>query len=769
MAQWIETLEPYIKVQEQVHTATLNPVAGEDLIIGCVLIADAGPSVPTLISGQGQFLSTYSSQDITQEYLESLNNLYIGDDAKLASTMWANAYRLAGSNTLLVMRASKAKDIFFSKPLQKGDLNTYILRDGSLLKYIQGGFKLVNGVGILGNRTSDEGPMYDYYVDNLVDLVDQMNETAKFFSPNYTFYADANGTQVLNIDSDSSLEKKKEAVAVGFDEVYLGELILDTSDDRCDDGLKYIIACDRNATIVDGHLQNIIDLNGTAFSGFTAAEYYAINRYNSATTLRVRIRRFNHDAVVTKELSDSEVSSLTLERPSPYVVLTSVLDTFTNKGTQEPAPSVLERDFYEVAVWDPSISTEVSFFNIGKLTGRGDIEESELNDLIKMIQVQLPDDMRDLGLNYYGYDADDTYTQYSWVETEAQAGTTPTVVDQLPEANSSNVGTYYQVGDVVYTCVPNSIVNGETQIYADLTIDPTRYAILSVSDTDLKKALDEIVLDEVYTTEGLCDLGNTELSFQNYMANIAINENYFYPISTVNSTNYMTIGNSITKIPQDSYKLYAAAPWDIDTGTLGWKYYASPAVIYWEAVARNRRNNEEFASIFGSRYGIAQYSRPVVEFNRKSRQLLLSKKVNTVKWDVAAQTWEFNDSVTKTVALGDSIVNEDGNSRLAIRIGKAMPNLLRQFIGRKINEKLCEDIYGTIDYWFKTTILPMGITVSGYQIFVPYIEANARKNKQQVTINVAFGRSLKYVTVFEDLYDVGADLSTDAHNLTGEG
>ena len=52
MAQWIETLEPYIKVQEQVHTATLNPVAGEDLIIGCVLIADAGPSVPTLISGQ---------------------------------------------------------------------------------------------------------------------------------------------------------------------------------------------------------------------------------------------------------------------------------------------------------------------------------------------------------------------------------------------------------------------------------------------------------------------------------------------------------------------------------------------------------------------------------------------------------------------------------------------------------------------------------------------------------------------------------------------
>ena len=58
MAQWTETLEPYIKVQERVKSATLNPSAGEDLIIGVALISDAGPSTPTLITSQQEFLST---------------------------------------------------------------------------------------------------------------------------------------------------------------------------------------------------------------------------------------------------------------------------------------------------------------------------------------------------------------------------------------------------------------------------------------------------------------------------------------------------------------------------------------------------------------------------------------------------------------------------------------------------------------------------------------------------------------------------------------
>lgn len=752
MAQWKETLEPYVKVYETVKSSTLNPSAGGELIIGCALISDAGPSVPTLITSQSEFLSTYSSADITADYIKTLDQLYKGADKSTASTMWMNAYRLAGSNTLLCVRASKANDIFFAKPLAAGDENSYISRDGALMKRMGADLKLVidyesdkstssqlgwainiDGVGIFGNYTTDAGAQYDYYVDNLVDLVDRLNETSKFFSPEYEFYSDYASTKAnkLTLDSDSKDEDKKKAKSVIFKELYLGNNLIDITDERTrvtptsgtqtvaegegeenitettlQDGMVYAFfeTVDANSSVGD----KIVDINSSAWSGFEAAEYYATNVFNSASELKVRIRRFNHDAVIQKTLTDTTLNE---NNSSPWVVLSDVLGTFTTNGTVTPSKSILDRDFYEVAVIDPSISKEVLFFNIGKIPGRGDMEASEVNSNLKMIQLVLPDDMLDLGLNYYGYSGDD--------------------------------------GDDTLN-----------QIYAELTINPSNSAILDISDSDLKKALDLISLDEVYVTEGLCDLGNTELSFQNYMANMAINENYFYPISTVNSTNYMTIANNASKIPQDSYKLYLSAPWDIDTGTMGWKTYMSPSVLYWEAVARNRRNNEEFRGILGQSGGIVQYQKPLIEFNKKTRQLLLSKRVNTVLWNTQTSAWNMNDNYTKQSV--ENIMSDDGNSRLAIRISKAMPILLRQFIGRKINAKLWADTKGVIDYWFRSTILPMQYSVSEYLVIVDETnnpEELQRQNKMAVTINVRYANTLKYITVYHNILEVGMDIS----------
>lgn len=953
MAQWKETLEPYIKVHEEIKTTTLNPTAGEDLIIGVTLISDAGPATPTLITNQSEFIKTYASQDITKDYIESLNELYLGADKITAATMWCNGYRLAGSNTLLVVRASKANDLYFSKPLTSSSTDsmfTYVLRDGELLKRIDSGFKMVidnrldsanieagsgwsisiNGVGVLGNRTDDDGAQYDYFVNNLPDLVDVLNDTSKFFSPSYKFYSDVKGTEEneVLIDTDSSDDEKNSVKSVIFDEVYLGVDILDLDDPRVvgtGRGMTYLITCEKNWTLGNKE-QKIIDLNSGSFSGFIPAPYYATNVYNSATNLKVRIRRFNHDAVVNKELSDREKTTLTANGPSQYFVLEDVLDTFTKGGTVEPSENILYRDFYEVAVLDPSVNDIVSFFTIGNIMGRGDMEPVEVNNMLNMIQLNLPDNMHDLGLNYYRYTEDDwgwreaKESEYlKWYEAtaneKAAVGTDYKAVDELPknpeiyeasapeniyrvpdvidikyykynseaiseekweqlsedpedytgatynsldeaknvilnptngqtikvdattykfyvyeyngtatefyaynqdnsnpkwvvytgDINPSNIyGTSYKnitdapaaetLGDnIIVRVISDSIgtastksdlppynkedepedhnntvykvtsdnkfyiftKNGTNSMYVELAINPNDSDILKISDTDLKRALDQIALDEVYTTEGLSDLGNTEPSFQSYMANMAININYFYPISTLNSTNYMTIGNGATRISQDSYKLYMSSPWDIDTGTMGWRYYASPSVLYWEAVARNRRNNNEFASIIGQSNGIVQYQRPVVEFNKKSRQLLLSKRINTVLWNVSTQAWNMNDCYTKQNE--NNIMGEDGNSRLGIRICKAMPTLLRQFIGKKITEKLCEDVKAVIRYFFTTTILPMNYTVENYNIICNYDEALARQNKIKVIVQIRFSRSLKFIDVYAEYYDVGME------------
>lgn len=759
MAQWNETLEPYIKVKETVHTATLNPTAGEDLIIGATLISDSGPATPTLISSQSEFLETYASQDLSKDYLKSLDSLFEGDDKTTASTMFANAYRLAGSNTMLICRATKANDIYFAKPLQKNDLNTYILRDGALLKKVPE-FKLVidvdkdtaspstdgwaisiNGVGVIGNRVSDDGPQYDYFVNNLPDLVDQLNETSMFFSPDYTFYSDANSESGNELDKDQA----ESAKSVIFHEVYLGQKVL-YAEDRCPEGgLAYVIVCQPDWT-TDNPTQQVIDLNTTAYSDFETVPYYALNYYNSSTDLRVRIRRFNHDAVASKTLTTVSCNEAS---DSPWTVLTQVLDTYTKKGTAEPSDSILERDFYEICIQDPSIADEPQFFNIGNITGRGDMTPAELNSNIKMIQVQLPDDMRELGLNYYGYDPDDNV----WTVVRAEEAGEPkgnySTFDEL-KTNVTNpaVGDSYIVGTGGNNTYYQWAANGETQIYANLTIDPTESKILNVSLADMQRALDTLAEDEVYVTEGLCDLGCTDLSFQNYMANMAINENYFYPISTVNSTNYMTIGNNATKITGDSYKLYLNSPWDLDSGTLGWSFYASPAVLYWETVARNRRNNNEFAPIMGQSNGTMSYQSPVAEFNKKTRQLLLTRKVNTLLWDNQINAWCMNDNYTKQTA--DNIMSDEANSRLAIRISKAMPVLLKQFIGWRITPRLWAEATNVIDYWFKTNILSMNYNLDAYQIIID--ESNnpveiQRQNKMQILLNVRYQRALKFVTV----------------------
>lgn len=894
MAQWKETLEPYIKVQERIHTAPLNPTAGEDLIIGATLISDAGPSVPTLITSQSEFLATYASKDLTEDYIKTLDKLYGDGNDTIASTMWLNAYRLAGSGNMLICRAFKGNNIYFAKPLSKSDGNAYILKDGQMLKKVGEHVKFVvdwdldkadhgtdgwaiaiNEVGVVGNLTTDDGAQYDYFVQNLQELVDYLNDTPKFFSPSYHFYSDERGENEIAISSDGKVSKA--ATSVIFDELYIGVDFIDETDGRCtlsadqkQAGLVNMVVCQEDWTYSNAN-QKLLDLDQV--SDFTDVPFYATNAFNSSTDLKLRIRRFNHDAVVTKELSQNDANA---KGDSPVIVLTSVLDTFEKaKDSEGNLPeSILERDYYELAILDPSVSGQPEYYNIGNIYGRGDMTEDELNALIKMIQVQLPDNMLDLGLDYYNWLSPNKKSGWFAVAASEIPADTEVVncetVEELDEISNPNAGDYAvvgkksiqyyiyrnrtqkwqptdidtikatliatattyesvaamneaagvqdgalgKIGDVFYKKNGNTweettidqIVEDEIdyaeadldtlnehvkspkvgdyaaigretagtyyeykvgveledlpveEIYVDLSIDPKKYKILNVSDTDLLKAMDKIAIDEVYVTEGLTDLGNTQPIFQSYLCNMAINENYFYPISTVNSTNYLAIANSINRISKDHYKLYAMAPWDVDTGNVGFKFYASPSVLYWEAVNRNRGLVREFASVFGQTNGLMQYQKPVAEFNKKTRQLLLSKRINTVMWNTQTQAWNMNDNYTKQNE--NNIMSDEANSRLAIRISKAMPILLRQFIGHRINDILYENAYSVIDYWFKSTIIPLApYGIDDYRITIADIntDEDRRANRMRVLVEVRFERSLKYVQVYHDLFDVGME------------
>lgn len=712
MAQWKQTLEPYVKVIESVKTMPINPTAGEDLIIGAVIISDAGPTIPTLITSQKEFLSTFAAEDISQEYTDSLDELYTGDNKTLASTMWLNAYRLAGAGNMLISRACKAEGLIYAKPLEKGKNADYVLKDNEILRAVDGGFKFVldlgtlesnevdisevttandgwsisiKDIGVIGNRVNDNGPLYDYYVDNLYDLVHKLNETTKFYCPEYHFYSDALCKNEVEVTEEN--KNTVEVKAVTLNVVYLagGEIMepevidaagnteywgfdstgknqnnwgdQDTKTGQADldstaVGCAYILP-----ETIDGN--KIINLNSEKYSGFTAPDYYASNLYNSRMDLTVRIRRFNHNAVQAFTTSEGSTDS-------PYTVLNSVLDVYTKKGTVDPSDSILNYDFYEFLIMDSSVSSDPQFYNVGNISGRGDISIADLNNSLNLIYLTLPQNLKDLGLNYYGYSADDK--------------------------------------------------TGEEEIYVNLKIggSDNTTALLKASNSDLMKAWDRIEEDERYIVEGMTDLGCTETMVQNYMANIAVNSNYFYAVSTVNSTNYMVIANKKQKITQDSRKLWFGAPWDYDDGNVGYLYNCSPSVIYWETVLKNRRNNQEFAAAFGQNHGTVTFVALAKEFKKSERQLLLTKKINTIYHDLYNELYYWNDNVT--AQSSKDLMSEECNARLEIRISKAMPVLLNQFKGYQNSAKTRAQVCDVINYWFKSTVLSYGSTIQDYMV-----------------------------------------------------
>lgn len=685
MAQpWKQTLEPYIKVTESVKNSTLSTKAGEDLIVGAVLISDSGPGIPTLITSQSDFLAYYASEDLTEDYVKSLDNLYTSDPGStLASQMWLNAYRLAGSTNLLVCRASKSSDVIYAKAL--GEAGDFILKDSEILKRfnnikISVGSELdnqfavaIDEVGVIGNYVSDQGAEYDYYAGNVYELISRLNETTKFHCPDFTCYRknDSGEDEVVQVNSELDQMLVEWVV---LNEVYLA---------------PSIFMEDFQVPGTNSYGYYNITMSTSLSQDYSPIKYYITNPYNTNSELKVRIRRYNHGAVSTRVLTSFEEEVGT----SPNTTLASVLSNLIKANPE----ATKQYDFYEFCITDPGISENPMIFNVGNLPGRGDITISELNESLKMMQIVLPSNLEDLGLNYYEYQGEGFDSQK---------------VDEL------NV---------------------------NVSINPEETTLLNVSDSDIMKAFDKIEDDERYVVEGLTDLGCTYTNIQNYIANIAVNSNYFYPVSTANSTNYMTIASKSTKITADSNKIYMLSPWDYDDGTTGFMYFASPSVLYWETVSKNRRNNSEFRGTFGPEGGVTSVVKLAKEFTKTERQLLLTKKVNTIFHDLYLDSIYINDNKTRYSL--DDVLSEENNTRLQIRISKAMPLILKQFIGRQNNVKTALEAESVINSWFRTTIVPMQFKCSDWKVQVADV-TNFATNTMTVKIQVKFFNSIKYIEVY---------------------
>lgn len=711
MSQWKETLEPHVKVIESIKTTTFANPTGSDLLIGAVLISDTGPTVPTLVSSRKEFLNYFASGALTRDYVNSLNKLYTPDPtSNLASTMWLNAYRLVGFGPLLISRASGSVGVQYCKPLVGSGEGNYIIRDSEILKKVPAvyvrqdgsdGFAIdIRDSGVYGNYISETGPEYDYLCNNVIELVEKLNETSVFYAPKVTYYDE---TQQKTTDPNK-------AISAHLEELYLAEKAIDMEGR----GVSHLAITATFEVTPDGPR---LDLNSENFSGFKTPKSFAANIYNANKDIKVRIRRYNHNAVKAKTLTESEING----GVSPWTVLNKVLNANTADGTKLMGSSELNYDFYEFAVLDPNVSSNWLMFNVGNFPGRGDVTTKELKASLSSLHLSLPDDLMDLGLGYYGY------------TTEGA------VYKDLPKEISVNVNLQSNEGT----------------------------ALLNVNDDNIKDAWSAIEEDERYVVEGVTDLGNVYPHIQNHIATVSLNSNYFYPISAPFLSNYISIANRMSKIVVDSHKNYKLAPYDIDNSTVGWEFNYGSSCIYWEAVFKNRRNNQEFQALFGPTNSTLSLNNLSKEFKKSERQLLLTKRINTIFNDLYLGRTYINDNKTNDLEVNVGPLKEENNARFQIRISKTAPLLLNQFKGKSATNKTYTEVETVLETWFRTVILNYGTTVDDYRITCDDTNNTAldrENNRMNVRIEVKFKNSVKYITVYSDTLSLTTPFAGEGTN-----
>lgn len=701
MANWKETKEPYAQVNESIKKVSYPAAVGGDLIIGGAIVADAGDTEPILITDRSEILSNFTT------------------DGKLTSKSHIslkNAYRLAGSNQLLLCRACSMGDSKFVQDINSPNMegvvaktpNHILMKDGMgleklsspiTIKYALTGsekesfFGIANmravlneegkvtsyvmrkvpqfGVDVLSVGTIGNSNEYSVTVNSLEALVNSLDETPYFKVTNIKETTTEKAVPEITTPDDPENEADRTAFANYYHDVYGTQSYSIYGFMYPDDEATKVLS---NPVRLD--IQGVKEIKSE-----DRVESYLQNNYSTAGKL---------DVSITPGFT-------VVDDGENHFYYTIVIKNATEDGGE-----------YLVSDDPRTGDGEISLEDFNELNGRVTIVADSLDKIFKV----------------------DTY--------------------DIDEANS------------------DGLFDEKMRSYKLAITDEE---LLKVGEEDLNKALNKLINDERYIVEGLCDFGITNsdevIGTNGYQSTMAsrtaliedepLNSNYFYVPSGTKSTNYLVIANNASLIPASHNVMYLA-PWDKDSGTLGFEFDVSPSVLYWEGVARNKGVNNEFAAMFGQTNGIVSPVKLAKKFGKKERQMLLGKRVNTIFEDVAQGATYINDDVVSYKT--DDILNSENNVRLKIRINKSIPQILSKFKGEPSNYRTWKEAREAVEYWFKSTVMTWNYTISEYKVVCDSTNNTAetiRQHKLVMRVMVRYERSTKYIIVYSDAYDLGIE------------
>lgn len=264
---------------------------------------------------------------------------------------------------------------------------------------------------------------------------------------------------------------------------------------------------------------------------------------------------------------------------------------------------------------------------------------------------------------------------------------------------------------------------------------------------------------ESFSISYLAPCGVTNLQFVKALNDVGFRNRWFVPVDIpYDRTNSNSIINYGVQVP-DSYGMMLLGPFDKNTGLLGWLNYIAASTLYYERVFTNRASNSEFAPVFDAQTGLMAYSNPVKLIDKKQREKLLSQAqpINYVLYDEAEQAHYMNDNWNH-YSLADNVMGEENATRMVFKIARDLQRLYKQFKAKHNSMKTRKNVVDITNLYFKQNIMNQNFCPEEFLVICDRTNNTddiINSRKLAVTVKVRLYKSIKYITVLEEVYSVG--------------
>lgn len=264
----------------------------------------------------------------------------------------------------------------------------------------------------------------------------------------------------------------------------------------------------------------------------------------------------------------------------------------------------------------------------------------------------------------------------------------------------------------------------------------------------------QLVDQEDYKLAFYCPFGYANPSYAQFLSQLATKNWAFVPFGVMGSFNNDpdSIKNAMAGAASDH--MIKLAPYDKNQGLTDYVVDLSLEVAYIRTVEANAARSCKFAPVMGSANGTMVITKPNIVLSKSVRESLLDANIMSI---ISKPTQSLNYLNKNKCALGDTILSEEQNMRMACQINRDITELLVPMLGRFNTQETRSLVISIINQYFQNNILNQVYSIDSYNVICDETNNPAEvraANQLVVDINVTYLNAIWEVNVYHRALNV---------------